>query len=119
MKKETSDTAWGIKTSTLLLPFTIRSTRKQAIKDYCERRDMTWRQLKSDGYSFVKLALKDHDTSALEDDAEEILRLLAILVDKAKKDKTRPDIDVCGCCYTLPYSQALELIAKHKEVFFK
>lgn len=51
--------AWGIKIGDLLLPFSIRSTRKQAIGDYCKRLEIPWRALKRMGYSFSKVSIQE------------------------------------------------------------
>jgi len=53
------NTMWGIKCSVGILPFTIRSTRRQCIKDYCERRDMTLRQLQKIGHTFAKVSVME------------------------------------------------------------
>ena len=63
MKKETSkkhDDAWGMKSGDLLLPYSIRSTRKQAIADMCEHAEVDdYQHLKRCGYSFVKLSIQE------------------------------------------------------------
>lgn len=53
-----TDRNWGIATGLLLLPFTIRRTKKEAIKDYVSRqrtRPITWPELEKVGYRAVKV----------------------------------------------------------------
>jgi len=49
---------WGIASGLLLLPFTIRLTKKQAIEDYVARHELrptTWPELRDVGYKVVKV----------------------------------------------------------------
>jgi len=54
-------TAWGIKTGDLLLPYSIRDTRKIAIMDISRDMQCTWPTLKKWGYSFVKLSIQEQN----------------------------------------------------------
>ena len=47
---------------------------------------------------------------------KEAVSALENLIEKAKTCNPRPDIDICGCCYTLPYSRAIEAVSVVKEI---
>lgn len=52
--------AWGIKWKTgIILPFSIRKTRRDAIKDMESNYKSQWRQLKKQGMSAVKLEIRE------------------------------------------------------------
>ncbi|WP_313261909.1 hypothetical protein [Sphingobacterium sp.] len=52
--------AWGIKRSTgLILPFSIRYTRRDAIKELESSHKSQWKQLKKQGMSAVKLEIRE------------------------------------------------------------
>ncbi|WP_185213781.1 hypothetical protein [Sphingobacterium mizutaii] len=52
--------AWGIKWKTgIILPFSIRQTRREAIKDMESNHKSQWKQLKKQGMSTVKLEIKE------------------------------------------------------------
>jgi hypothetical protein len=47
---------WGIVTGGVLLPYTIRLTRRSAINDYCAKVNWDWGYLRKRGVSVVKVA---------------------------------------------------------------
>ncbi len=52
--------AWGIKWKTgTILPFSIRHTRRDAIKDIESNYKSQWKQMKKQGMSAVKLEIKE------------------------------------------------------------
>lgn len=52
--------AWGIKCKTgIILPFSIRQTRRDAIYDMVFDNKASWKQLKKQGMSTVKLEIKE------------------------------------------------------------
>lgn len=58
MKEET---CWAIYTDGMLLPFLIRSTRRQAIGDAMERIDGRWSYMRRRGYSVRKVIVIPHE----------------------------------------------------------
>lgn len=50
--------AWGIASNNLLLPYTIRSTRKQAISDWTHRTQETWAERRTGADRVVKLDIR-------------------------------------------------------------
>ena len=46
---------WAILSGRVLLPWSIRSTRKQAIRDICRHTELDWRECKKRGYSYQKV----------------------------------------------------------------
>lgn len=52
--------AWGIKWKTgIILPFSIRQTRREVIKDMESNYKSSWKQLKKQGMNAIKLEIRE------------------------------------------------------------